>query len=635
MNLECLSGIIQDGLAIHIDISDEKSWNLNTGFTSVSLNQWSGAYSDNLNLYDFGLTAYDNGRVDDKITTLNLDPQELKVTLYRVGYNNATGGTFYDTYSISAVTSGSSVGNYFDLDGGYLQGFFKLEDYNHELLPQRYNEGITIETLVYLDEDSQGIFYLMGARAEDKYNPYFSGETKEVVVKEETQIRTGIIGQSSTITNTVTTFSGVTTSEDNNLNAYLDETTLKSSFIDYADREITKAVEQPRDSINENVIAFGIQQDGFMSIKRVNENGIVRTILSPKPIATTGWTMINITFEPDELLDCFEKLVECAPARSGTLNIYVDGRRFWKIEDYKEFFFLGMKNDREKQIGVPYNISWGGGSFGLKHSYHWDLSTIYIYDGNDTQYILDNFVSKVYPLKEDPCSNITDISFSGISDVVFTADTETFGIPDDCDPNQVNGISTFRIENTGTTAQTTAQQYYIEYDVDIEIISNRDYLIEARMFENNIFMFGSEKSIKLVTYGSEDITIVEEKTYKGGGAGKWVDLSLKVRVKDNTGRQTMRVGILIESNRPLNTDFILFVDDFTYIASNVLAQDDAKQNLTIQSNFDSSFIGGIQKLRVYTIPFTAQMALHNAVKEFSSNSGYGKTIAGGGRIIRT
>jgi len=633
MNLECLSGIIKDGLAIHIDISDENSWNFNTGFTSTSLNQWSGAYSDNINLYDFGLTAYDNGRVDDKVSSLDITSQDLKVSLYRVGNNNATGGTFYDSYPISAVTSGSTIGNYFDLDGGYLQGFFKLEDYDHELLPQRYNQGITIETLVNIGDDSEGIFYLMGARAEDKYNPFFSGETQEVITEETVTTRTGVIGLTNEKVKRVTSFSGVTTSEDNNLNAYLDETSLKNAFIDYADRNETKLVEQPSDSINENVIAFGLNGNGNMYIKRVNENGLVKTIISPNTITTTGWTMINITYKPDELLECFDDLVECAPARNGDLTIYVDGRKFWKIEDYKEFFFVGMNNNKEKQIGVPYNISWGGGSFGLKHSYHWDLSTTTLYNGEDATYINSNFISEESPLKDDPCDEILDISISGVSDITFTADTETFGLEGECDPSNIIDVPVFRIENTGTTAQTTGQQYYIEFATDLEIISNRDYDIDVSIFENSIFRFGSTKEIKLVVTGSEDISIIEEEKYNGRMSNEWIDITIKVRVKDNTGRQTMRIGLLITSDRPLEDNFILFLNDFTYVASNILDQDENKDNLTIENNFDSSFIGSIQKLRVYTIPFTSQMALHNAIKELNSNPEYGKTITGGGRII--
>src|SRR5690606_31984690 len=86
MNLECLNGIITNRLAIHIDVSNINSWNLNTGFTSVSLTKWANAKSENLNLIDFGLTAFDNGRVRNMYDGLVITPSDTKLTLYRVGY---------------------------------------------------------------------------------------------------------------------------------------------------------------------------------------------------------------------------------------------------------------------------------------------------------------------------------------------------------------------------------------------------------------------------------------------------------------------------------------------------------------------------------------------------------------------
>ena len=624
MNLDCLSGIVKDGLAIHIDVSDGKSWDLNTGYTSVSLNQWSGAFSDKIDLLDFGLTAYDNGRVDNTLDNLMLTPDDLKFTLYRVGYNNATGGTFYDLYPMTAITSASTVGNYFDLDGGYLQGFFKLEDYDFEQLPQRYNEGVTIETLIKIDDDSQGIFYYMGTRAEDKYNPFFSGETKKIITEETVKVRTGVVGFTDERTVTSIDFSGVTTSEDNYLNAYLDETKLKTSFIDYADRLETKPVEQARDSINENIIAFGLNADKRIFIKRVDENGIVKTDVSSQVVTSTGWTMINITYKPYEVFDedSFDAIKECAFARDGDLIISVNGKKFWKKENYKE---------------LPYNISWGGGSFGLKHSWHYDLMTYNLYDGNDTTYINNNFDLVIYPLKDDPCDDIIDISSSGTSGLQFSANSTTFTTVDNtCDPPTETPRTVFQVKETGTTAQTVGNQYFIEYTQVNDILSNRDYTISAKIWEKNIFKSGTDNLIRLIAYdtgNTDSIEVVEQTVYAGGGANKWIDLKLKIRTKDNSGLEKVKIGLLIQSNKSLKDEFILYVDDFEYSGSDALSQDPRKDNLTVENNFDSSYIGGIQKLRIYDIPFTQQMTLHNAKIEFSKTNNYGRVVNGGGRII--
>ena len=260
MNLECLKGIITDNLAIQIDLTKLKSWDLNTGFTAFSLTKWAGAVSDNINLLDFGLTEFDNGRTNKMWSGITLTPSDTLFSMYRIGYNtvkNPTSGntsgvtatTVFSGYSISAVTTGTS-GNYFELRGGYLQGFFKLDGYNYELLPGRYNNGITIETLVKIDSGSSGIFYMMGLRAEDKYNPYFSGET--------TIEGTVISGR----TFDVTSISGVNSSEDNYLNAFYETEVNRKAFIDWGARKKKEYKEYPPiDNIKSNVIAFSLTSD--------------------------------------------------------------------------------------------------------------------------------------------------------------------------------------------------------------------------------------------------------------------------------------------------------------------------------------------------------------------------------------
>ena len=211
MNLNCLNTIITDNLVVNIDISKLNSWNLNNELSVISLNRWNNSCSDDLLLYDFGLTAFDNGRVDAIDTGLNITQNDTYLSLYRIGYNDNSGGTYYSGYTMNSIT-GNSIGNYFALNGGYLQGFFKLEGYNYELLPPRYNNGITIETLIEILNGSSGIFYYMGTRAEDKYNPYYSGET--ILVSANT------INYGGKYQGQYSMFTGITTSENNYLNSY-------------------------------------------------------------------------------------------------------------------------------------------------------------------------------------------------------------------------------------------------------------------------------------------------------------------------------------------------------------------------------------------------------------------------------
>jgi hypothetical protein len=703
MNLDCLNDIITDGLAIHIDISDIDSWNLNTGFTSVSLTQWADAKSDNINLYDFGLTEYDNGRVDRMYDTLDITPQDLKVELYRVGYN--TGGTAYygetqyDLYPMSAVTTGS-VGNYFELDGGYLQGFFKLKDYNYELFPQRYNLGITIEAIFRIDPDSSGTLFLMGARAEDKYNPEFSGESETIEVTTVHKVSSGVVGRTRTVVSTETGFTGVQTSEENYLNAYKEVEEVRDAFASWENMTYNTFVRAPQSgNTKSNVIAFSLLDDKRIEYKYIDDDNLVRTQSSTNKITTTGWTIMDLVFEPEEVIEDYDpSIAACYERRKGTLKFFVNGREFWRLNNFDEFFFRGMANDKEKQIGVPYSISFGGGSFGLKHSYHYEHNTLELYTDQDQQYIENNFAVTTNPLNEDPCyTGDTGGSYNSLG-LVLSADTTTFHTEDECNPSIDIPTPVMDVKHTGGTGTTTLNEYYIEFDTVLPSLSNRDIKLEVDIYDTGIFKNvdsgGNQvySTISLVAISTVDLEIKQEtiysqpvysqdtnneapfSTYDGNiyqyedeetrllidgqtgypvlneynesilegqpqqqislsGKNDWKSLETTFQLTENTGLQAVKVGILLESTDTLNEDFLLYIKNFKFNEQDILVQDPAKDNLLIEQNFDSSYKGGIQKLRIYDRAFNSQEVLHNAKIELKNNPGYAYAVSGGGRII--
>ena len=376
MSLECLNDIILDNLAIHIDLSNVESWNTNTGLTSISLTKWNQATSSDLILPDFGLTGYDNGLLDNMLSGVTLAATDNKFKLYRVGYNT-TGGTSYSGYTITTMT-GSSVGRYFNLNGGFLQGYYKLDGYDYEVFPPRYNNGITIETLIQIDGTSNGIFFLMGTRAEDKYNPFYSGETYYSGGTAPSGYTGKVAVNNSTGgTDYIYYFTGITTSEDNYLNAYLDTVIVQDSAITPSDLRVTIQKESPQvDNIKNNVIAFELTSDKKLAYRYIDENGDLQYNESTNTVTKTGWTIFDITFTPDEEINNYNPLMyQCYGRRTGVLRFYVDGRLFWKVDDFTEWYSSPINNDKEKQLGVPFTISWGGGSFGLKHSWHFTSGT--------------------------------------------------------------------------------------------------------------------------------------------------------------------------------------------------------------------------------------------------------------------
>ena len=69
-----------------------------------------------------------------------------------------------------------------------------------------------------------------------------------------------------------------------------------------------------------------------------------------------------------ELVNLNEKWLLDKEYRKGRLKIYVNGRRFFTIENFEEIIPRGLNTDKEKQVGVPFNISWGGGTQGLREN---------------------------------------------------------------------------------------------------------------------------------------------------------------------------------------------------------------------------------------------------------------------------
>ncbi len=677
MNLECKNDIITSNLAIHIDLTDLMSWDLNTGLTSFSLTKWTGAVSDNINLIDFGLTAFDNGRTNIMWEGITLTPQDNLFSMYRVGYNHVWNPTTGETSGVTTITEYLPIsantlglnGNYFDLNGGYLQGFFKLPDYNYELFPSRYGSGITIETLIYLYPESQGIFYMMGARAEDKYNPYFSGETV-----------------------TGNTTSGVTTSLNNFLDALEPYEVIKNAFILPEEMYETKYREvEPVDNIKNNVIAFEITQDKKLAYKYINNDGLVITNTSPSIInPTTGWTMIDIVFIPDNIITD-SIILECTERRLGKLIFYVNGRAVWTITEFPEFYFKSFNNDKEKQIGVPYSISWGGGSFGLAESWHYDYQTYFIYNGQNQNYINNNFFVEADPIPTECYIPSTgDTYLAGLS---LSADSSTFHYVKNCEPDIEIPLTVMRIEYTGGTGNT----YFIKFNQPISVLSNRDYVVESSIFVDGIFNSEANNKISILTYSDNvDINIVSDIEYVfpvtteylqslinndlhpfpdgqeyewvvdgtmyygvsglpvtlenaqivgygntpqsiinfySTGDNTWLPIKNIFRTPDNSGQNFITIGVLIQSSSELISGGTIYINDFKYTAADILAKDERKDNLTIEENFDYSFIGGIQKLRIYDRGLNSQEVLHNTLIEVQNDPTKNILVSKGGRII--
>jgi len=457
------------------------------------------------------------------------------------------------------------------LNGGYLHGFFKLFGYDFELFPSRYNNGITIETILYLTPKSYGIFYTMGVRSEDKYNPHYHGEFYS--------------GE---------TINGITTSYDNYLESYFEYKSKKTQIrlpedaYDYKHSKIEQI-----ENLKNNIIAFGLNENKNLYYKYIDSNGLIKTNLSNKPLTNTGFTLISITYKPNYIFDNNQQL-KCGKQRMGILSFYVNGRLFWKLKEFPEFYFRELKNDKEKQIGIPYSISWGGGSFGLKHSWHYDSQTYNIFTNQNEEFLKNNFsIIDEY----DNISNDLEINLSN-SEISI---------------NYISGNSEY---------------YFLKFNNPIKILSNRDYKISFLFKNNNLLEIDNYLSNFLFSE-TTDINIYDDIVEKL--EDDWNKKTIVFRTEDNSKENFIYCGILINSEifKQIN-DF--YIKDITYTGSDILVHDEKKLNLIIENNFNNSFIGGIQKLRLYDNCLKSNEILHNAIIESKNNDNI--IVDKGGRIIR-
>lgn len=159
-----------------------------------------GEYSGET-LEDIGLTAMDNGFIKfDKYTITNEEFLELltgsthdlfdeRLRLYPV-----TGNTNTCTYDCSY----NEEGGYYEFKGGFLQGFYKMEGFDFEALPQYIEDAWSMEFVIrpntsYSTDghtmndkypENSGIFFYMGTRAENKFANLYNSDITDYDVRE-------------------------------------------------------------------------------------------------------------------------------------------------------------------------------------------------------------------------------------------------------------------------------------------------------------------------------------------------------------------------------------------------------------------------------------------------------------------
>ena len=441
--------------------------------TIISTNEWVDTNTSNFSASTFGLTGLDNGNIfydkdlDDGEhtallsaltgTTLIHTSGDTKLSLKQV--SGATGGYIYP---IEFVTTTGSTGNYVNLRGGFYQGYYKLDGYDYQTLPNRYEKGWTISTWLNKNgttsgntlndtySGNTGFFYYIGTRAENKFWNIFSGNTASGCTSGSTHFCTDIketdieingvnIGGSGTtlslplspppydielITNQFLIYGrshGLLCSEEetpdgfgqklattyDNSQPYYSrivrqkQTNFLNQFLifgrshgllcseeespDGYGQELaatysgssTPILELDKDKdIVDNAIGFRIKDDGSIGYRLLTLSADCQSIEIIEEYSMSGvvtsdqWEHVVIKWVNNDNYNTCD-LVNGSP-RMGKYKFYLNSFLMFTSKELPEIVPKRLDDLMEKQIGVPYNISIGGGTQGLLESMTFD-----------------------------------------------------------------------------------------------------------------------------------------------------------------------------------------------------------------------------------------------------------------------
>jgi hypothetical protein len=137
--------------------------------------------------------------------------------------------------------------------------------------------------------------------------------------------------------------------------------------------------------IIDNAIGFRIKDDGSIGYRLLSVTGACQTINGENiyvsgitieenyslsgTVNTDEWNYIVIKFVTDYKSDCDLKT---ANRRKGKLMVYINSKLKHVFNNFDEFIARRLDEYKDKQVGVPFNFSLGGGSQGLLESQTFD-----------------------------------------------------------------------------------------------------------------------------------------------------------------------------------------------------------------------------------------------------------------------
>lgn len=465
-------------LVSNFNFNDSNTINSSNISKIYSLNSWGGATNLGVDTAFYGLTGMDNGDILITINTGDTTNQIISDTFLNTTLTIPSGDTRFIMHQVSGLTnnivyplgfdSDLEVGDFVNFNGGFYQGYYKLEGFDYEVLPNRVNKGLMYDfwlnknenstttgtTLNDLNPNNKGFFFYHGTRAENKFWNQFAGNntgtastcpigaTEFCTIPKEIDVellnsdglilplnpplieykeydngfllygrsrgsscqtcggfRKQITGLGTLTASEVTgatpsiTISGYSTVIKDTTNGFLLYGRSKGNACkcsrpsDGYGRQLAGCYSGLTETVDEldfnadiidNALGFRIKDDGsigyrLLTVTATCVNNVTVTGVTIKEeysisgmVQDNKWEHVSIRWVADyEYDDCDLKY---GKPRNGRLMFYVNCRLKFVVENFMEFIPRKLNDYKEKQIGVPFNISLGGGSQGLLES---------------------------------------------------------------------------------------------------------------------------------------------------------------------------------------------------------------------------------------------------------------------------
>lgn len=302
---------------------------------TVSNTQWKDASID---LTICNQNHIESGRIDDK--SFIIQP--------------VTGSTY--CYNLSGST----------FNGGFYQGYYKAEGYDYQVLPNRYISGVTFEFIINnqdLDNEcdiprlndvytqNEGFLFYYGLKQENPYCSRLNSGTSCEHIPHHLDY------------NDVTIYPW----EEQNPYLYYTEDNVCNESISYV-------YEYPDccDSIAQNALGVRITDEGKINVRFLDYSGSCVSGYTQSDMVIKDYTTDQSHIEKNNkhhFILKFQNISydnECDLYKDRglmELSIWVDGNLIF-CEKVPELYAYALDLHKSIQIGIPYNISVGGGTLG-------------------------------------------------------------------------------------------------------------------------------------------------------------------------------------------------------------------------------------------------------------------------------